>query len=121
MIHITDYGNKRKLCYPEKVEYLKEKVDETNGMSKLFKVLADDNRLKIIYALTHEKELCVCDIAGILDSTTQRTSYHLRLLAELGFCNYRKEGKIVYYSLEDDNLPNTVKNLIDQELEKEAN
>ena len=89
-----------------------------DSLSKLFKVLADESRLKIIYALTHEKELCVHDLAGIIGSTTQRTSYHLRLLAELGFCNYRKEGKLVYYRLEDSTLTKTVKNLINKDLDE---
>ncbi len=78
-------------------------------VSKIFKALSDDTRVKIAYALTVEEELCVCDVANIIGSTTATASHHLRLLRNLGLAQYRKEGKLVYYSIQNVYF----KNLID--------
>ncbi|MDR4947651.1 ArsR/SmtB family transcription factor [Neobacillus cucumis] len=90
----------------EKVQRVKEIVTQQNTMavSQIFKVLSDDTRIKIAYALTIEDELCVCDVANIVGSTTATASHHLRLLRNLGLAKYRKEGKLVYYSLDDDHV-----------------
>jgi ArsR family transcriptional regulator, lead/cadmium/zinc/bismuth-responsive transcriptional repressor len=87
----------------EKVKRVKEKVSQQNSMavSQLFKALSDDTRIKIAYALSVEDELCVCDVANIIGSTTATASHHLRLLRNLGLAKYRKEGKLVFYSLDD--------------------
>ncbi len=87
----------------EKVARLKEEVEVTGGMSRLFKALADDTRLKIVCALSRE-ELCVCDVACILGTNVATASHHLRLLRNMGLARQRKEGKFVYYSLGDKNL-----------------
>ncbi|XJZ26911.1 ArsR/SmtB family transcription factor [Bacillota bacterium Lsc_1132] len=73
-------------------------------VSTLFKALADETRMKIAYALTIEEELCVCDVANIVGATTATASHHLRHLRSLGLAKYRKEGKLVYYSLDDDHV-----------------
>ena len=73
-------------------------------VSKLFKALSDETRLKIAYALTIETELCVCDVANIVGATTATAFHHLRHLKSLGLAKYRKEGKLVYYSLDDDHV-----------------
>ncbi|MNW68600.1 Cadmium resistance transcriptional regulatory protein CadC [compost metagenome] len=70
----------------------------------MFKVLADETRMKIAYALCEEDELCVCDVANIIGSTMATASHHLRSLKQLGLAKYRKEGKLVFYSLEDDHV-----------------
>lgn len=85
----------------EKVERIKKQVGVTGGMAQMFKALADDTRLKIIYALSLE-ELCVCDVAGIIGSSVATASHHLRFLRNIGLARYRKEGKLVFYSLRDD-------------------
>ena len=72
-------------------------------MSLLFKALADDTRLKIVYSLAKE-ELCVCDVASILGTNVATASHHLRLLRNMGLARQRREGKFVYYSLSDKNL-----------------
>lgn len=76
--------------------------------AQLFKALADETRLKIAYALTQEEELCVCDAAHIVGSTTATASHHLRLLYKFGLAKYRKEGKLVFYALEDDHVKQLV-------------
>lgn len=94
-------------CFDEgKVNYLKKEIAEqnTSGVAKIFKALADDTRVKVAYALTLEGELCVCDVATIVGSTTATASHHLRLLRNMGLAKYRKEGKLVFYSLDDDHV-----------------
>ena len=61
-------------------------------------------RVKIAYVLSLEGELCVCDVANIIESSTATASHHLRLLKNLGIAKYRKEGKVVYYSLDDEHV-----------------
>lgn len=88
----------------EKVNRLRPRMMETEGVAPLFKALADDTRAKIIYALALEGELCVCDVAATINSSIPNTSHHLRLLKNMGLARYRKNGKLVYYSLDDDHV-----------------
>ncbi|MEH7439254.1 metalloregulator ArsR/SmtB family transcription factor [Neobacillus drentensis] len=81
-----------------------EKDQHITEVTKIFKALSDENRLKIAYALTLEEELCVCDVAHIVGATTATASHHLRHLKNMGLAKYRKEGKLVYYSLDDDHV-----------------
>ncbi|MFC4323771.1 ArsR/SmtB family transcription factor [Litchfieldia salsa] len=99
-------------CIDEKkVSSLKMEVFNQNTLevSKIFKALSDDTRVKIAYALSIESELCVCDVASIVGSTTATASHHLRLLRNLGLAKYRKEGKLVYYSLDDEHVRQLIK------------
>ncbi|MDG5472933.1 metalloregulator ArsR/SmtB family transcription factor [Jeotgalibacillus sp. ET6] len=88
----------------EKIEKIKPRVSDVEGVELLFKALSDATRLKIAYALTLEEELCVCDVAAIIGSTTATASHHLRLLRNMGLAKYRKKGKMVFYSLEDEHV-----------------
>jgi ArsR family transcriptional regulator, lead/cadmium/zinc/bismuth-responsive transcriptional repressor len=90
----------------DKVKRVKESVSKQNtlSVSQIFKALSDDTRIKIAYALSEEDELCVCDVANIVGSSTATASHHLRLLRNLGLAKYRKEGKLVFYSLDDDHV-----------------
>lgn len=87
-----------------RVQQQLEKGNHIPEVSKLFKALADETRMKIAYALTLEDELCVCDVANIVGATTATASHHLRHLKSLGLAKYRKEGKLAYYSLDDDHV-----------------
>ncbi|MEJ8547708.1 metalloregulator ArsR/SmtB family transcription factor [Brevibacillus borstelensis] len=87
-----------------KVKRLKPRMQETAGVAAIFKALADDTRAKIIYALALEGELCVCDVANVIEGTIANTSHHLRLLRNMGLARHRKEGKLVYYSLDDEHI-----------------
>ena len=69
-------------------------------LSKIFKALGDTTRLKIIYSLSKE-ELCVCDIADLLEMNQSAISHQLRVLRNLRLVKYRKEGKSAIYSLDD--------------------
>lgn len=90
-------------CDLVKIEQLREEVAATAGLGKLFRSLADETRLKIIYALSKE-ELCVCDLACLAGCSVASASHHLRLLYNLGLVSCRKEGKFAYYSMTDDCL-----------------
>ncbi|MFS0674831.1 ArsR/SmtB family transcription factor [Ornithinibacillus sp. 179-J 7C1 HS] len=92
-------------CFDEeKVNRIKPQIDEVIGVEMIFKALSDLTRLKIAYSLTIENELCVCDVANIIGSTTATASHHLRLLRNMGLAKYRKEGKLVFYSLKDEHV-----------------
>ncbi|MGE5396989.1 MAG: ArsR/SmtB family transcription factor [Chitinophagales bacterium] len=90
------------------MEKLKEKVLEVAGLSEIFKVLGDETRTKILYLLS-EQRLCVCDIAVILDMSLPAVSHHLRLLKAFRLVKYAREGKMVYYSLEDEHIINVIR------------
>lgn len=72
-------------------------------VAELFKVFGDSTRMKIICALL-EEELCVCDIAAITNTTQSAISHQLRVLKQAKLVKYRKEGKVVYYSLDDEHV-----------------
>ncbi|MEK5400141.1 ArsR/SmtB family transcription factor [Paenibacillus sp. FSL K6-2859] len=107
-------------CYDEdKVNRVREKINKNDfqDMAKVFKVLADHTRLKVAYTLCDEDELCVCDVANIIGSTMATASHHLRLLRNMGIAQYRKEGKLVFYSLEDEQLKQMIRLAIDHQKE----
>ncbi|WP_336775349.1 ArsR/SmtB family transcription factor [Paenibacillus sp. MMO-58] len=107
-------------CYDEaKVRKVQHALEGQNihSMIKIFKVLADETRMMIAYALCEEHELCVCDVANIIGSTMATASHHLRLLRNMGIANYRKEGKLVFYSLQDEQLKQLIRLAIEQQKE----
>lgn len=72
-------------------------------VAELFKVFGDTTRMRIICALK-ENELCVGDIAEITNTTISAISHQLRILKQAKLVKYRKEGKTVYYFLDDDHV-----------------
>ncbi len=72
-------------------------------LSKIFKALGDPTRLRIIDSLSKE-ELCVCEIAELLNMNQSAISHQLRVLRNLRLVKYRKEGKSAIYSLDDDHV-----------------
>jgi DNA-binding transcriptional ArsR family regulator len=87
--------NKAKETMPE---------DETlYDLAELFKVFGDTTRIKILYAL-FASEMCVCDIADLLGMTHSAISHQLRVLKNARLVKFRKEGKVVYYSLDDNHI-----------------
>ena len=69
----------------------------------LFKIFGDSTRVKILYALL-EAELCVCDIAKLLEVSQSAVSHQLRVLKTSKLVKFRKEGKTVFYSLADEHV-----------------
>lgn len=94
-------------CYDEeKVNRIQGELqkEDISSVVLLFKALADENRTKIAYSLCQDEELCVCDIANIIGASVATTSHHLRTLYKQGIVKYRKEGKLTFYSLDDDHI-----------------
>ena len=90
----------------EKVNNVKKILMEEGkifDLAELFKVFGDSTRMKIINALMYG-ELCVCDIAEITNSTPSAISHQLRVLKQAKLVKYRKDGKSVIYSLDDDHV-----------------
>ncbi|MFZ3578786.1 ArsR/SmtB family transcription factor [Virgibacillus sp. DJP39] len=107
----------------EKVNYIQgelQKVD-ISSITQLFKVLADENRAKISYALCQNDELCVCDVANIIESSVATASHHLRTLRKQGIVKYRKEGKLAFYSLDDDHIKQLIQLALVHEKELKIN
>ena len=84
---------------------LKEMPDEESlyDLAELFKVFGDTTRIRILYVL-FEAEMCVCDIAEILNMTQSAISHQLRVLKQARLVRNRREGKQIYYSLADDHV-----------------
>ncbi len=91
------------LSHPDKVSSMREKVIEAAGLSEIFRALADETRAKILYLLSFG-ELCVCDLAETLETSLPAVSHHLRLLKMMRLIKYRRDGKMVQYSLADDHV-----------------
>ena len=72
-------------------------------IAELFKAMDDPTRLKIINAIMLS-EMCVCDIAALLNMNQPAISHHLKVLRQAQLIKYRREGKIVYYSLDDEHV-----------------
>ncbi|MEE1236448.1 MAG: metalloregulator ArsR/SmtB family transcription factor [Turicibacter sp.] len=77
--------------------------DDLLKLSDLYKAMGDLTRIRIISALVHS-EMCVCDLAALLEMTQSAISHQLRVLRQTHLVSYRKEGKVVYYSLDDDHI-----------------
>ena len=84
-------------------------VEELYDLAELFKVFGDTTRIRILYVL-FEAEMCVCDIAEMLNMTQSAISHQLRLLKQFRLVKSRRDGKTIYYSLADDH----VRSIIDQ-------
>ncbi|MEW6622919.1 MAG: metalloregulator ArsR/SmtB family transcription factor [Bacillota bacterium] len=95
------------LINKEKVENLKNSLEDEEilRLAELYRAMGDGTRIKILHALSQE-ELCVCDIAALVDMSQSAISHQLRILRSLRLVKYRKEGKMVYYSLDDEHIIN---------------
>ncbi|MGE5632658.1 MAG: ArsR/SmtB family transcription factor [Caulobacteraceae bacterium] len=86
-----------------KVKEIMPEEETLYDLAELFKVFGDSTRIKILCAL-FESEMCVCDIAALLNMNQSAISHQLRVLKQARLVKYRKEGKVVYYSLDDDHV-----------------
>ena len=95
------------LCVHEDTvrEVLKKMPSEETlyDLAEFFKVFGDSTRIRILYAL-HENELCVCDIAVILNMTKSAVSHQLKYLRQMDIVKNRRSGKEVFYTLADDHV-----------------
>ena len=111
-------------CYnEEKVNRIQRELEkeDISSVAQLFKAIAEENRAKITFALLKGEELCVCDIANIIDVTVANASHHLRTLHREGVVKFRKEGRLAFYSLDDDHVEQLFVNALKHEKEGKVN
>ena len=88
------------------VKEVRSQMPDTNllyDLAELYRIFADSTRIRILYVL-FEKEVCVCDIAAVLDMTVSAVSHQLRLLRGAHLVRFRRVGKVCFYSLADDHV-----------------
>ena len=95
-----------------KIEKSIPDVDALYDLAELFKVFGDSTRIRILFVL-FEAEVCVCDLAETLGMTQSAISHQLKILKQNRLVRFRRDGKMVYYSLADDH----VRSIIGQGLE----
>jgi ArsR family transcriptional regulator, lead/cadmium/zinc/bismuth-responsive transcriptional repressor len=89
---------------PQQVSAVRERLpDERSGqaLAEVFKVLSDPGRVRLILSLLEAGELCVCDLAAVTGLSETACSHNLRLLRSQRLVRYRKQGRNVYYALDD--------------------
>lgn len=94
------------IIHDEKVNNVKGKLLEGSvvcRLSEFFKVFSDATRIQMLYVLSLE-ELCVCDITEVLNMTQSAVSHQLKILRQERLVKYRRDGKTVFYSLDDDHI-----------------
>lgn len=87
----------------EKVRQVMPEENELYNLADFFKVLGDSTRARMIWALD-ENEMCVCDLAVLLNMTKSAISHQLKSLRAAKLVKFRREGKVVFYSLADDHV-----------------
>lgn len=111
------------VIHSDVVESVKKKMPDEDilyDLSDFFKVLGDSTRAKIMWALD-ESEMCVCDLAVLLNMTKSAISHQLRSLKQANLVKFRKEGKVVYYSLSDDHVKEIFEKGLEHIREDESN
>lgn len=101
----VDYIDEKKVNKVRKNFPSDREVFET---AETFKALGDPTRLKIVLSLLRS-ELCVCDLSALIGVSVSAISHQLRYLKNMRLVKFRKEGKIVYYSLDDSHITNLIK------------
>lgn len=86
-----------------RVEQVMPDEQQLLELSEFFKVFGDSTRIKILYVLS-QSEMCVCDIATLLQMGQSAISHQLRILKQMRLVNFRREGKTVFYSLADGHI-----------------
>ena len=105
-MHKCEHYNEYLILENDKAEkVLNEQPDEDVlfDLAELFKIFGDSNRIRILYALSGV-ELCVSDLARILSLSTSAVSHQLRILKASKLVRCRREGKIIFYKLDDDHV-----------------
>ena len=103
--------NKSEYCscnviHKEVVENVKNKLPKEEtlyDLAELFKVFGDSTRIKIIWSL-FESEMCVCDLSVLLNISQSAISHQLRVLKSARLVKFRRAGKVIYYSLDDEHI-----------------
>ena len=122
---INEYMCDCNMIHENVVKDTLSKMPEKELFQKLadfFKMIGDPTRTKILFALD-QNEMCVCDIANVLEMTKSSISHQLATLKQSGIVKYRKEGKEVYYTLDDEHVKQVFEIAIEhiQHKEREEN
>lgn len=94
------------ILHEDVVNRVKEKMiddEQLYDLAELFKVFGDSTRVKLLWALD-TSEMCVCDLAALLGMTVSAVSHQLRILKQARLVRFRKEGKTIFYSLDDEHV-----------------
>ena len=89
---------------PERVAATRDRLidfDEAEALADGFKLLGEPNRVRILYALLEAGEMCVCDLAATVDVSETTVSHAMRLLKAAGIVRNRRDGRMIYYRLDD--------------------
>ena len=93
-------------AHPETIKAVEETMPPEKmlyDLAELFKIFGDSTRIKILYVLL-EHEMCVCDLAQLLNMTQSAISHQLRILKQSRLVKFRREGKTIFYSLLDEHV-----------------
>ena len=96
-----------KMIDPERVASVRQRLvglEEAGRLAEQFKLLADPTRTRLLYALLEAGELCVCDLAETIGVPESSVSHALRLLRTAGIVRNRRDGRMIYYSLDDSHV-----------------
>ncbi len=108
---VNEDGCQIKVVHLDRVEQARKEAianQELDRLALTYKVLGDPNRLKIVMAL-RKVEMCVCDLAAFTSLSDSAVSHQLRRLKDLALVKSRREGQIIYYSLDDDHVEELLK------------
>jgi DNA-binding transcriptional ArsR family regulator len=108
---VDEDGCQIKVVHLDRVEQARKEAianQELDRLALTYRVLGDPNRLKIVIALRNV-EMCVCDLAAFTGLTDSAVSHQLRRLKDLALVKSRREGQIIYYSLDDDHVEELLK------------
>lgn len=105
---------KTTIIHAEKVDQVQTELKDKDfaDLLVLSKCLGDSSRIKILYALATYKEMCVCDLAAIINTSMASTSHHLRFLKKSGVTISYQEGKMVYYSLANEEIVTFIRSVL---------
>ena len=107
------------VIHEEVVNQVRAKMPEDDILMDLadaFKIFSDFTRVKILYALI-QAEMCVCDISSLLGMTKSSVSHQLRVLRQSNLVKYRKEGRVIYYSIADTHVELIIKQCMEHVME----
>lgn len=96
-----------RLVDPQRVASVRERLvaaEEARRLADQFKLLGDPTRTRLLYALLEAGELCVCDLAETVGVPESSVSHALRLLRTAGIVRNRRDGRVIYYSLDDSHV-----------------
>jgi len=100
----------------DKVNHVRRRIETPDALgwaAEVLKALADPTRIKLVRALMIEERLCVCDLAALAGVSPSAVSHQLRLLRSCRLVRPEREGKMVYYRLDDDHVAGIVNLILD--------